>query len=109
MLSGVYFLSILKTSLFDNHLPQRPANATKSNALQVLSSLSLNLVCEVKVALVKLVHPNVTILSSTGISFSLGVGCNGVQWTEVTTDTTNLLFEDLVIEASLELSLTCGL
>ena len=92
--------------------------------LQVLSSLSLDLVCEIEVSLVKLVNSNVTILTSRGISLSLWVDRNSVlnkyqyccitglgsrasyQRTKVTTNTANLLLKDLVIKSSFEFTLS---
>jgi hypothetical protein len=65
----------------------------------------LNLVHEVKVWLVEVVYAYVTVLSSTAVSGALGMYGDVVEGTEVTTDTANLLHEDLVVEARFELSL----
>jgi hypothetical protein len=51
------------------------------------------------------VHAHVTVLSSTAVSGALGMYGDVVEGTEVTTDTANLLHEDLVVEARFELSL----
>jgi hypothetical protein len=67
---------------------------------------SLNLILEIKVSLVKEVHTDVTILTTRGITGSGRVNGNGVERTEVTLDTSNFLFEDLVVESGLEFSLT---
>lgn len=66
----------------------------------------LNLVHEVEVWLVEVVHAHVTILSSTAVSGALWVHGDVVERTEMTTHTTNLLHEDLVVEAGFKLSLT---
>lgn len=80
------------------------------HSLHLWPSLSLHLVCEIEIPLIKLVHSNVAILASTSIPLSIGVGCDRVEGSEMTSDSTNLLFEDLVVESSLKLSLTscCG-
>jgi hypothetical protein len=68
--------------------------------------LPLNLVHEIEVGLVEVVDTDVTILTTGGICGTGGVHVDGVEGTEVTTDTANLVFEDLVVEAGLELTLT---
>lgn len=52
-----------------------------------------------------MVDTDVTVLSSTGIATAGGIGGNGVERTKVTTDTANLVFENLVVESSLESTL----
>jgi hypothetical protein len=68
---------------------------------------SLHLVHEVKVRLVKCVHPHITVLSSTGICCALWVDSYGVQRSKMTSYPANLVFEDLVVKPSFELSLSC--
>ena len=75
LISSLYSCQIYNP--FDAHLPQRPQMQPQIH-LQVLSGLSLDLVCEVEITLVKLVHSDVTILSSTGVSLSLWIGCDSV-------------------------------
>jgi hypothetical protein len=69
---------------------------------------ALDLVHEVKVWLVKVMHTDVSVLSSTAVSGSLWVHGDVVEGTKVTTYTANLLHEDLMIEAGFELSLAGG-
>lgn len=66
----------------------------------------LNLIHEVKVGLIEVVHTHITIFSATAVAGSLWVDCDIVQGTEMATNTANLLHEDLVVETCLELSLT---
>jgi len=68
--------------------------------------LPLNLIHEVEIALVELVHTNVTVLTSTGIALAGGVGSDGIEGTEVATHATNLVLKDLVVKTSLELALS---
>lgn len=73
--------------------------------------LTLNLELEVKVGLVEVVDTDVTILTTGCVDGAEGRDGDVVERTEVTSDTANLLFEDLVVEAGFELSLTgagCG-
>jgi hypothetical protein len=70
--------------------------------------LPLNLVHEVEVGLVEVVNTDVTVLTTGGIGGTGGVDIDGVKGTEVTTDTANLVFEDLVVEAGLEFTLAGG-
>jgi hypothetical protein len=65
----------------------------------------LNLVHEVKVWLVEVVYAHVTVLSSTAVSGALRVHGDVVEGSKVTTDTANLLHEDLVVETRFKLSL----
>lgn len=89
ILSGLYFRSSLLA--FFRLLPQL---------------LPLDLVHEIEVGLVKVVDTDVTVLTTGGVCGTGGVHVDGVEGTEVTTDTANLVFEDLVVEAGLELTLT---
>jgi hypothetical protein len=73
--------------------------------------LPLDLVHEVKVGLVECMHSHIAILTTTGICIALGMDCNGVQGTEVPSYSPYFILEDLVIEPSLEFSLSsrcCG-
>lgn len=49
-----------------------------------------------------------TILSSTGKTLAIGMDGDGVDGTEMTTDTTALLQEDLVVETAFEFTLPCA-
>lgn len=51
---------------------------------------------------------NVAVLTTTGVAPAGRVGGDGVEGTKVTTDTANLVLEDLVVEAGLELALASG-
>jgi len=80
-------------------------------ALQVcllLQVFPLHLVQEVKVWLVEVMYPHVTVLSSAAVSSALRMHGDVVERAEVTPHTTNLLTEDLVVEAGLEFSLACA-
>lgn len=70
--------------------------------------LSLDLVHEIKVGLVKVVHTNVTVLTTGGICCAVGVDVNRVEGTEVASDTANLVLEHLVVETGLEFTLPGG-
>ncbi len=70
-----------------------------------VDTLPLHLVQEIKVALVEVVDTNVTVLTTRAVALAGGVGGDGVEGTEVTTDTANLVLEDLVVETGLELTL----
>ena len=67
--------------------------------------LTLNLELEVKVGRVEVVHTHVTVLTTGAVALASGVDSDVVERTEVTTHTANLLLEDLVVEAGLELTL----
>lgn len=76
--------------------------------LHAVHVLSLDLVSEIKVALVKVVHTDVTVLTTTGVAPAGRVGGDGVKRTEVTTNTADFVLEDLVVETSLEFTLASG-
>jgi hypothetical protein len=77
-----------------------------TRTLQVrLLLLPLDLVQEVKVRLVEVVHAHVTVLTSTAVRGALRVHGDVVEGSEVATDATNLLGEDLVVETGLEFTL----
>lgn len=70
-----------------------------------LLPLPLNLVQEIKVRLVEVVHTHVTVLTTRAVAGALGVDSHVVERTEMATHTTNLLFENLVVETGLKLAL----
>lgn len=74
--------------------------------LHSVLSFPLDLVQKVIVTLVEVVDTNVAVLSTAGVALASGVGGDGVEGTEVASDTANLVLEDAVVEASLELTLT---
>lgn len=82
------------------------AHRKRTHLLHSVDSFPLNLVVEVEVALVEVVNSHVSVLSAAGVALACGIGSDSVQRTEVTSHTTNLVLEDLVIETSLELTLT---
>jgi hypothetical protein len=77
-----------------------------SDPKQLLSVLALNLKLEIKVGLVEVVDTDVTILTTRGVASTERRDGDVVERTEMASDTANLLFEDLVVEAGFELSLT---
>ncbi len=70
--------------------------------------LPLNLIHKVKVRLIEMVNTNVTVLTTRSIGRAGGVDVDGVERTEVTLDTANLVLEDLVVETGLEFTLAGG-
>ena len=55
-----------------------------------------------------MVDTDVTVLTTGGVCGTGRVDVNGVEGSEVATDTANLVFEDLVVEAGLEFTLAGG-
>lgn len=74
--------------------------------LHFVHSLPLDLVHEIEVTLVEVVNSHVAVLSAACVALTVGVGGDGVEGTEVATHTADLVLEDLVVEAGLELTLT---
>lgn len=78
---------------------------------QLSLQLPLDLILEVEEALVKVVDAHISVLTTTGVTLAGRVGSDCVEGAEVTTNTANLVFEDLVVKSSLELTLAgsgCG-
>lgn len=71
-------------------------------------SLSFNLIHEIEIALIEMVHSDVSILSTTSISIALRVDCDCVQRTKVTSNSSDLVFENLVVKSCFEFALSCG-
>lgn len=92
----------------DSFFPSRGNFLLSVRLLQSVHALPLNLVVEIEIALVEVVDTDITVLSSRGIASASGVSSNSVEGTEVTTDTTNLVFENLVVESGLESTLAAG-
>jgi hypothetical protein len=82
------------------------AHRKRTYLLHSVDSFPLDLVVEVEVALVEVVNSHVSVLSAAGIALACRVGGNSVEGTEVTSDTADLVLENLVVETSLELTLT---
>lgn len=55
-----------------------------------------------------MVNSHVTVLSARGVSRARGMDSDGVKRTEVATDTTDFVLEDLVVEAGFEFTLSGG-
>lgn len=55
-----------------------------------------------------MVYTDVTVLSTRGISRTLGMNANGVQRPEVTTHTADFILKDLVVETGFEFTLASG-
>jgi hypothetical protein len=68
-------------------------------------SFPLDLELKIKVALVEVVHADVTVFSPAGIPTTLGVDGNRVERAKVPFDSADFGLEDLVIEPRLEFSL----
>lgn len=88
-------------------LQPRPTHVIHSHtsSTNLLLLLPLNLVREVKVGLIKLMHTHISILTSRRITLSVRVDGDGVERAEMTTHATNLLLKHLVVEARLEFTL----
>jgi len=102
------------TSLHQNHpkIPERRVKcqaqiAARRNSSYPVLTLPLDLVQEVEIALVELVDTHVSVLTTAAVALSGGISSHCVERAEMATDTANLLFENLVVEARLELSLPC--
>lgn len=72
--------------------------------------LLLDLVHEIKVSLVEMVNPDVTVFAPAGVASPRGVDGDGVQRTEMAFDASDLVLEDSVVKAGLEFALPgrCG-
>lgn len=55
-----------------------------------------------------MVHTDITVFSPGGVGSALGVDADGVKGSEVTTHTTDLILEDLVVETGFEFTLASG-
>lgn len=53
-------------------------------------------------------NTDVTVLSAAGVALACGIGGDGVEGTEVASDTADLVLEDLVVETGLEFTLSGG-
>lgn len=82
------------------------AHRKRTHLLHSVDSFPLNLVVEVEVALVEVVNSHVSVLSAAGVALACGVSSDGVEGTEMASHTANLVFEHLVVETGLELTLT---
>lgn len=51
-------------------------------------------------------HPDVSILATTGVAPALRIHGNSIQWAEVALDSADFVLEDLVVEAGFEFALT---
>lgn len=80
----------------------RPHTTLNRNLLPLLP---LNLEREIEVRLVELVHAHISVLSAGCVALAGRVHGDGVERAEMPTDAADLLLEDLVVEARLELSL----
>ena len=71
------------------------------------AGLPLNLIHEIEIALVEVVHPDIAILATTRICSALWMDCNGVQRAKMSPHSSNLILKDLMIEPRLEFTLSC--
>merc|ERR1712106_384365 len=76
--------------------------------VKVVTFKSLKVELEVEVGLVKLMNSNITILTSASITPAVRVELDGVNRTEMSLDTTKLLFEEQMEESSIELPNPCA-
>ena len=90
-----------------NAVSRRDMGATLYGINDLHPRFPFHLELEVKVRLVKVMHTCITVLSSTAVHCAGGTDGDVVERTEMASDTANLLLEDLVVEAGLELSLSC--
>lgn len=84
-----------------NHVPPNPLR-------QAVDPFPLNLVEEIEVALVEVVDTDVAVLSAACVALAGRVGGDGVEGAEVAPHAADLVLEDLVVEAGLELALSRG-
>lgn len=70
----------------------------------------LHLIHEIKIRLIKMMHPYVPVLATAGVSSTLRINGNGIQRSKVALDTPNLVLKNLVVKARFELALArrCG-
>lgn len=81
-----------------------PSSSTRLQSFP--GCFSFNFIHEVKVALVKVVHSDIAIFTTTGVSDTLRMDSNGVERTKVTSYSANLIFEDFVVKSGLKFALT---
>ena len=67
--------------------------------------LPLYLVHERKVPLVEVMHPHIPVLTTTGISSSLRIHRDRIQWSKMSLHSAYFLFKNLVIEPRFEFPL----
>ena len=75
---------------------------------QLVGRLALDLELELKVGRIEVVHTHVTVLAAGAVALASGVDGDVVEGTEVATHATDLLLEDLVVEARFEFTLARG-
>ena len=106
--------------------PNNPTQTTKAKSTHEVDSFPFDLVHEVEVTLIKLMNSDVTIFATTAVPLARRISRDGIlrniskwneptkfetkayQGAEVTTDTANLVLEDLVIKSGLEFALPSG-
>lgn len=85
--------------------PFRPSFEYTGTPASLLSLLLLDLVHEIEIALVEMMHAHVAILATAGVAAALGIDGDGVEGPEVALDAADLVLEDAVVEARFELAL----
>jgi hypothetical protein len=68
----------------------------------------LYLIHEIEIALIEMMNPHIPILSTAGVASPLRVNSDGIKRPKMSLDSTNLIFEDLVVEPRFKLSLPGG-
>lgn len=94
----------------DNHAQFLCTNTNHSSrtiVVALLPGLSLNLVLKVKVSLIEMMQSHIAVFSAACVRLSVWIHGNVVQRSKMSPHTANLLFENLVVEPRLELSLSC--
>lgn len=63
---------------------------------------------EVEIAFIEVMNPHITILSTAGIASPLGINGDSIERPKMPLDSTDFIFEDLMVEPRFELSLPGG-
>jgi hypothetical protein len=85
----------------------RRFEVTFSGSSLIPRTFAFDFVFEIKVRFIEGVHPHIAILAAAGVAKSLWMHRYRVQWAEVSLDTPNLIFKDLMVKSRLEFALSC--
>lgn len=85
-----------------------PTQPLKTPTPLLLRLLLLNLIHEIKIALIEMMHADISILPAARIAAAAGIDGDGVEGPKVALDAADLVLEDAVVEAGFELALARG-